>query len=199
MKYNFKKTGIATAVTMAIAGTTLITTSGIANATVFSSFAAFRTVADVNIVENTAASFGTFILGKAGTNCIITSEITDGGGAPTIVDAFASATDVTGTGCNGTDNAVNGDYSISGANDASITILLESVDLTDFTYAPAGQYNNMHATTSISTSYNPDGALTVSLSAAGTGRLSVGGELSVVNDLDASTSYLATYDISVVY
>jgi hypothetical protein len=69
----------------------------------------------------------------------------------------------------------------------------------DYSFSPSGEYNDMDAAASTSTAYFPDAAFNVSLSAAGTGLLSVGGDLNVINDLTASTSYAVAYDISVIY
>ena len=190
---NFTKTaGVIATTTLLFAGST--------NAAVFNANASFRTIADITITESAAFSFGTYISGKAGTTCTLLSEITDAGAAPATVDAFAYPADVTGDGCVGTDDASNGDYLLTGASSATVTILMATATETDFTFAPAGQYNDQHAATSVSTTYFSDAPFNVSLAVTtGLGRLSVGGTLTILNDLTASTSYAAAYDISVIY
>jgi hypothetical protein len=185
----------------AVAATTLLLATS-ADAAVFNASASFRTIADISITEAASLSFGTSVSGKAGTTCTLTSVITAGAAAAlTNVDAFAFPADVGGDGCNGTTDAVNGDYLFTGAAGTTVTVLMATVTDTDFTFAPAGQYNDQAAALAdVSTTYFSDAAFNVVLNgAAGTGRLSVGGTLSIINDLTASTSYSVAYDVSVVY
>jgi hypothetical protein len=188
----------------AVAATTLLLATS-ANAAVFNASASFRTIADISITENAALSFGTSISGKAGTTCTVLSEVTaDGAGTPpTSVDALAFPGDISGDGCVGTTDAVNGDYTFTGAADSTVTVLMATVTDTDFSFAPSGQYNDQDAATDATVTYFSDAPFNVSLLGTsgtnGDGRLSVGGTLTIINDLTASTSYAIAYDISVVY
>jgi hypothetical protein len=181
MKFT-KKAGVAAAIS-AVLGTS-------ANAAVFNATASFRTIADVTITEQLALNFGTAITGKAATNCIVTAAIAN-------TTSIATET-VTGTGCS-TSTAASGEYVITGVNGANVTILLSTVADTDYSYAPAGEFNSQQGTTDVITPYFADSAVTVTLDAANAGLLAVGGELSIINDLTASTSYSIAYDISVIY
>ncbi len=190
-----KKIGVVAATTFVLASS--------ANAAVFNASASFRTIADITITEAAAFSFGTNMTGKAGTTCSIASIITPGAGALLAVDALAFPADVSGDGCTGTTDAVAGDYLMTGASGSTVTILMAKATDTDYTFDPAGQYNDQAAAgADVSTTYFTDAAFNVALNgagASGTGRLSVGGTLTILNDLVASTSYAIAYDISVVY
>jgi hypothetical protein len=181
----------------AVAATTLLLATS-ANAAIFNASASFRTIADISITEASALSFGTALTGKAGTLCNLTSIITAAANNTT-VDVIGAAS---GSGCSSTDG-VNGGYNLSGANSSTITLLLATVtDASgDFSFAPAGQYNDLNAGVGadLSTAYFPDSPLNVTLSATGTGLLSVGGDLTIINELTSSTSYSVAYDISVIY
>jgi hypothetical protein len=181
MKFT-KKAGVAAAIS-AVLGTS-------AHAAVYNASASFRTIADITITEVTALGYGTSVTGKAATNCILTTTI------PNTTSA-ASAT-LTGTGCN-TSTEAAGVYSVDGVAGSTVTILMASAVDPDFTFAPAGVFNDQDGTTDVITPYFADSAINVVLDSANTGLLAVGGELSILNDLTASTSYAIAYDISVIY
>jgi hypothetical protein len=177
-----KKAGLATAIAL------VLSTS--ANATVFNAAASFRTIADITITEQLALSFGTAVTGKAGTACAIATTIAD-------TTAFATET-ISGTGC-ATSTEASGEYVIAGVAGSTVTILMATATDTDFTFAPAGEFNDQEGTTDTITPYFSDSAFNVVLDGTNDGLLGVGGELSILNDLTASTSYTINYDISVVY
>jgi hypothetical protein len=182
MKFT-KKAGVAAAIS-AILGTS-------AHAAVYNASASFRTIADVTITEVTALGYGTSIFGKAATNCILTAAIANTTSTATAV--------LTGTGCN-TSTEAAGVYSIAGVAGSTVTVLMASVVDPDFTFAPAGVFNDQEGTTDVITPYFADSAINIVLEAGGaTGLLAVGGELNILNDLTASTSYSIAYDISVIY
>jgi hypothetical protein len=161
-----------------------------AQAAIFNATASFRTIADVIITEQLALNFGTAITGKAGTNCVVTAAIAN-------TTSVATET-VTGTGCS-TSTAASGEYVITGVTGANVTILLATAADTDFSFAPAGEFNDQDGTTDVITGYFADSAINVTLDSVNAGLLAVGGELTIINDLTASTSYSIAYDISVVY
>ncbi|MFT7217904.1 MAG: acetyl-CoA acetyltransferase [Paraglaciecola sp.] len=177
-----KKVGLATAI--------LIVTSSAANAAVFNANASFRTIADISITEVAALSFGTAVTGKAGTDCTLIAAV----GAGLLVATTNATVESTSSGCSSAD-AVVGDYLLAGANDVTITILMETATDTDFTFAPAGDYGD----DTNETTYFADAPFNVVTSASGAGVISVGGTLNILNELVASTSYAVAYDISVVY
>ena len=179
-----KKAGVAAAIA-AVLGTS-------AHATVFNATASFRTIADVTITETTALSFGIGVKGKAATNCIVTATVVDTETAATT--AFGASS----TGCT-TGSEAAGEYVIGGAASSVVTILMATATDTDYTFAPAGQFSDQEGTTDTITSYFSDSSINVTLDGTNDGLLAVGGELSILNDLTASTSYAVSYDISVIY
>lgn len=185
------KVGAVAAATFVLAST--------ANAATFSASASFRTIADISITENAALSFGTSVTGKAGTICTVDMTIASGGanadpGATTTVQA-------TGTGCGGTIDSTAGEYLLTGAAGSSITITMATVSQADYDFAPAGIYSDLaNVAVSVETAYFADAPFNVTLEGGGgTGRLAVGGLLSVTNNLAASTSFTIPYDVLVVY
>ncbi|WP_057832185.1 hypothetical protein [Colwellia sp. TT2012] len=183
-----KKAGLATAIALALGASTV-------SATIFNASASFRTIADVTITEVAALSFGTAVTGKAGTDCSLVAVITPATPASN-VDANNTTT---GTGCSSTD-AVVAEYTIGGANGATVTILMATATDTDFTFAPAGDYSDQLAAGDTITTYFADAPFNVTLDpAAGTGMLAVGGTLTIINDLNPSQSYAVAYDISIIY
>lgn len=182
----------------AIAATTLLL-AGSANATIFNASASFRTIADITITEDAALTFGGTITGKAGTTCSLATALTAGAGA-VVPDVFAPG-DITGDGCSATAvDMVPGNYAFLGVSGSTVTVLMTTATDTDFTFAPAGDYNDQAAAADVSTTYFADAPFNVTLAgAAGEGRLIVGGTLNIINTLAASTSYAIAYDISVVY
>jgi hypothetical protein len=180
-----KKAGVVAA-TAAVLGTS-------AHAAVFNASASFRTIADISFVENTALNFGTGVAGKAGTNCIITATAPDGA-TVTAVTALAAAS----TGCTNVGVAA-GEYEIVGAASTVVTILLATAVDNDFSFAPAGEFNPLQSTGGGTTAFFPDSPVNVTLGASGPAVLAIGGELSIINRLNASTSFAVPYDISVVY
>jgi hypothetical protein len=177
-----KKAGVVAAIS-AVLGTS-------AHAAVFNATASFRTIADVIITEQLALSFGTAVTGKAGTNCIITA---------TIPDTTSTATEaVTGTGCTST-GVASGEYVISGVASTTVTILMATAVDPDFTFAPAGVFNSQDAAVDVITAFFADSPINVVLDDTNAGLLGVGGELSITNNLNATTSFAVNYDISVVY
>lgn len=180
-----KKAGVVAAIA-AVLGTS-------AHAAVFNASASFRTIADVSITEGTALNFGTAVTGKAGSTCIITAT------APTATPVVVvTALDVASTGCAATGQA-GGRYVISGAADAVVTILVATVTDTDFSFAPAGEFNSAEDTGDVVTAFFADSPINVTLDDTATSILAIGGTLNIINGLTASTSYSVPYDISVVY
>jgi hypothetical protein len=178
-----KKAGVTAAIS-AILGTS-------AHAAVYNASASFRTIADVTITEVTALGFGTSITGKAASNCILTAAIANAASVATAV--------LSGSGC-ATSTEAAGVYQIAGVAGGTVTILMATATETDFTFAPAGEFNNQDGSTDVITPYFADSAINVVLEGTGNvGLLAVGGELSILNDLTASTSYAINYSISVIY
>lgn len=177
-----KKAGVATAIALVL-GTS-------ANAAVFTATASFRTIADIAITEQNALSFGTAITGKGGTDCTITTTIAN-------TTNFATEA-ISGNGC-ATSTESSGEYVISGVAGSTVTILMATATETDYSFAPAGVFNDQDGTTDVITPYFSDSAINVVLDSANDGLLGVGGTLTIINDLSASTSYTINYDISVVY
>lgn len=177
-----KKAGVAAAIALVLGAS--------ANATVFNAAASFRTIADITITEQLALSFGTAITGKSGTTCSVAATIADG--------AAVAAEVISGNGC-ATSTEASGEYVIAGVAGSTVTVLMASVTDTDFTFSPAGEFNDQDGTTDVITPYFSDSAFNVVLDSANDGLLGVGGDLSITNDLTASTSYTINYDISVVY
>jgi hypothetical protein len=177
-----KKAGVAAAIS-AVLGTS-------AHAAVFNATASFRTIADVVITEQLALSFGTAVTGKAGTNCIIKAAIANG--------ASIATETVSGSGCSLT-GAASGEYIISGVPSTTVTILMATAVDPDFTFAPAGEFNSQQGTTDVITAFFADSPINVVLDGTNAGLLGVGGELSITNNLNATTSFAVNYDISVVY
>ena len=186
-----KKAGLAAAIA--------IVSSTAANAAVFNASASFRTIADITITEVQALSFGTAVTGKAGTDCTLAAVITPATPAA-VVDPNATTT---GAGCPSTSDAAVGSYTLVGASGSTVTLLMATSTDADFSFAPAGDYSDQESGggADIVTTYFADSPTNVVLNgtAGKTGMLAVGGTLSILNDLAASTSFAVAYDVSVVY
>jgi len=184
----------------AVAVTTLLLASS-ANAATFNANASFRTIADVAITEASALSFGTAVTGKAGTSCTVGLTIASGG-ANAVPGATATVqpTGAGATGCGGTTDALAGNYTLVGSQGATITVLMATATETDFTFAPAGIFTDeSNVAVSVETAYFADAAFNVVIGDTGGGRIGVGGQLTITNDLTSSTSYTVPYVVSVIY
>jgi hypothetical protein len=181
-----KKAGVAVAIA-AVIGTS-------AHAATFNATATFRTIADITIEDFSDLSFGQEVTGKVGTTCIV--DVT-----------YASASDVTAdigaasTGCTNSGSSMSaGAFTLTGASSgAQITILMETVVGDNFTFAPAGSFNDNNASSSVETEFFPDSNLNVKFDALTAGTLAVGGTLTINTALPSSSSESLDYIVSVVY
>jgi hypothetical protein len=178
---------------MAVAAPILLSAS--AMAVVVTATVNFKTVQDVSVTEDTQPNFGETIIPIAGRSCTMTPDIaTSSATAPTYAAIEAP---LSGTACdNAAIDAEAGGYAITGAANSQILITLGGqLTATDWTYAPIGAFQDGASSTPVTTA----GVATVTLSGAGTGYLSMGGTLTIVNDLTFNIAYTDTYAMEITY
>jgi hypothetical protein len=176
-----------------------------------------ETLADVELLETTELDFGTNIFTTAGI-CNMdadapSSDLLLMNAANSIAESDYGA--LTGGGCiNGT--AIPGVYKISGAVGADVNITLSGITETEYTFEPDGAVADFSKSTADDTigalafsgvnTFSTAGAdddtnpgLAATLATPGDLIFTLGGTLTVLTTLTASTEYTNTFSVNVVY
>jgi len=186
-----------------------------------------QAIADVKISEITPLSFGTKVDGNAGSTCTLLSLEPADDDVNADIDSDGVAADTIGTGNAGSNwDAISGNcktggeasgvYEVAGEQGMTFNITLAAVVDTDFTFTPdygcyviwgddtgttAGDDSCGYLSTGTVSGIeiNATGADTDADVNPGLSRFTVGGVLSITNDLTPNTSYNPTFDIIVAY
>lgn len=174
------------------------------------------TIADVILTEETALDFGANIFTTAGT-CSMDAEAPASADLQLDIASAIPASDygkLTGTACIEDAVATPGVYKITGTEGADVNITLGSISTAEFTFVPDsnayGEYDGGADADSIGTNLSTSGVnSSITLAASGDagsnaeeGELlfTLGGTLSILTDLTASTVYNAeTFLVTVTY
>lgn len=153
----------------------------------------FTAVDDVQINPDVEVEFGTTVIPIAGRSCTMTPTVgTSSATAPAVTVAL------TGDGCSaaGTGAAAGG-FALTGAASSEVIITLSVSDVaeTQFTYTPEGFFLDGAAAVAIDSL----GTSTVNLTAAGTGYITLGGDLDINTDMAFSGTYDADFTVEVTY
>lgn len=186
-----------------------------------------QAIADVSIIEVTPLSFGNRVDGNAGSTCTLLSLEPGDTDVNADLDFGAAGAGLTASSEGANWNAISGNcktggeasgvYEVAGEPGSTFSITLAAVDAGDFTFTPDyGCYViwdddfAVPATGTDSCGYLSSGTVAgVEIPATnadvegdlnpGKARFSIGGTLTVVNDLTPNTGYNPTFDIVVAY
>jgi hypothetical protein len=166
----------------------------------------FVTIVDLEVTQVNAISFGQNIIGRAGTNCTMVSNV-----ANVIANtALASITGlmedgISGDGCitqasNGTNN-FTGVYQVKGATSQAVNITVGSIAGADFNFSPTGKVANVVGGLAASGStIFADTPQLISTDTAGLVAVAVAGTITIgAVDLTANTPYSANFDLTATY
>jgi len=192
-------------ITKVIAGSLLTVAAMSAQAKTASFNVGFVTLADLDIVQTQALTFGQNLIGLTGTSCtmsITTTGTTAAAAASMLTD---NQDELSGAGCLTVATGVNnlmGIYTITGAQGQAFNITVASASNGDFDFAPTGTViaGGVNIGSGVTVFANTPQSSTLQATAAADAYISVGGTITVgAADLAPNTPYSQTFDITATY
>jgi len=191
-------------ITKILAGSLLTVAAASAQAKTVSFNVGFVTLADLDIVQTQALTFGQNIIGLTGTTCTmsVTSTATNAASAITMVSEYHDA--IAGAGCIDKVAAINnlaGVYTISGASGQAFNITVASSSSADFDFAPTGLVITGGAANGSGVTVFANTPQSATLDTTNSDAfLSVSGTVTIgAADLSPNTPYSQTFDITATY
>jgi len=193
-------------ITKVLVGSLLTVAAMSAQAKTASFNVGFVTLADLDIVQTQALTFGQNLIGLTGTTCTMTvanSGTTANGTAALVIQDHDDS--LSGAGCLTVAAGVNnlmGVYSITGASGQAFNVTIASASNADFDFAPTGLVFTGDASTNTGVTVFANTPQSATLRAGGSNDayLTVAGTISVgATDLSPNTPYSQTFDITATY
>jgi len=193
-------------ITKILAGSLLTVAAISAQAKTVSFNVGFVTLADLDIVQSQALTFGQNLIGLTGTTCTmtVTNVATNAATAASVIIADNNDA-LAGAGCldvaAGTNNLM-GVYTITGAPGQAFNITVTSASNADFDFAPTGLVStgNANSDTGVTVFANTPQSATLRAGTPFDAFLTVAGTITIgAADLSPNTPYSQTFDITATY